>query len=77
MPAFNNCNFVVISGTSSATIGTETTHAHNQNTKPYATIILAQGNGLVYESKAPDATNFFIKAAVASIPFTAILVFLI
>ena len=66
--------YVKISGVSSATIGTETTHAHLLANIPLWYIILPLGNGVVYESKAADQTNIYIKASAASISFIIIAV---
>jgi len=63
----------VISGTTSATIGTETSHAHGGTRgvpKPY--LIKAKKAGDVYESKAADATYIYLKGGAASITFDAI-----
>lgn len=64
--------FTIIKGTTSATIGMETTHAHNALTVPWLYMILPQSAGVVYESKSPDQTNLYIKGTVASLNFTAI-----
>ena len=63
---------VVINGTTSGTAGTETTHAHGAGTTPRCYVILPRGNGIVYESKAADQTNIYLKGSAASLPFTAL-----
>ncbi len=62
----------IITGTTSATIGTQTTHAHNLGSVPRAYFILERGAGVIYESIASDATNIYVKGTVASLNFTAV-----
>jgi len=63
---------VKISGTTSATPGTQTTHAHGQST-PRAVILVPKSNGIVYLSADPDSTNIYVKGSAASLNFDAIL----
>ena len=72
---FNASSFVVVTGTTSATANTTTTHAHQGGTTPRCYVILQRGNGVVYEAAAPDATNLSMRGSVASLPFTAIVFF--
>jgi hypothetical protein len=61
----------LISGTTSATAGTQTTHAHGLGKVPDRILITEKGNGIVYVSAAADATNIYVSASAASIPFDA------
>jgi len=64
----------VISGTTSATIGTETSHAHGGTRGvPKMYLIKTKKSGNVYESKAADATYIYLKGSAASITFDAII----
>ena len=65
----------VITGTTSPTVGTQTTHAHNKGSTPYGWAIRSKGTGVVYESAVPDATNFYVKGTVASTSFEIIAFF--
>ena len=60
-------------GTTSATVGTQTTHAHGLALVPKFYLILARGNGVVYEGAPPNETNIYLKGSAASIPFTLII----
>lgn len=64
-----------ISGTSHATAGTQTTHAHGEPKIPFFVLIVSKGNGVVYISAAADATNFYVKGSASAIAFDALLVF--
>ena len=66
---------IQITGTTSATANTTTTHAHGGGTIPRAYFLRAKGNCVVYEAAAPDQTNVSIRASAVSIPFEAILFF--
>lgn len=61
----------VISGTTSATIGTQTTHAHGDNRVPFYYVIKPKSNGVVYESAVPTSTNIYVKGSAASLTFDA------
>jgi hypothetical protein len=63
---------IKISGTTSATAGTQTTHGHGQGI-PRAVAITSKGNGVVYLSAAPDSTNIYVKGSANSLDFDAIL----
>jgi hypothetical protein len=65
----------IISGTTSATIGTQTTHAHGGGKIPLFYDIKPKSNGVVYESAVADATNIYVKGSAASLTFDAILFF--
>lgn len=62
-----------VTGTTSPTVGTTTTHAHSGGVTPKGYIILSRGNGVVYEATSPDAINISVRGSAASIPFTAML----
>jgi len=66
---------VKVTGMTSGTIGTQTTHAHGWTKAPLAYSLKSKGNGVVYESIAADATNIYVKCSAASIAFEAILFF--
>lgn len=59
----------VISGTTSATVGTQTSHAHGGGRVPLFCIILPKANGVVYQSAVADVTNIYVKGSVASLTF--------
>lgn len=60
-----------ISGTTSGTPGTETSHAHGLGYTPKRTYIMPTSNGVIYQSKAPDSTNIYVKGSAASLTFNA------
>lgn len=66
---------VIITGTTDAVAGTESAHAHQGGTTPRTYLVLSRGNGFIYESKAPDATNVYLKGSAASLPLTALVFF--
>lgn len=66
----------VISGTTSVTIGTQTTHAHSQGKVPLFYTLKSRSNGVVYEGAVADATNIYVKGGAASLNFDAIIVFM-
>ena len=68
-------SMIQILGTTSATIGTTTTHAHGGGTVPRAYLLRAKGNGVVYEIAAPDNLNISVRGSIASLAFEAILFF--
>jgi hypothetical protein len=65
----------VISGTTSGTIGTQTSHAHGGGKVPVFMLLLPTSNGVVYQSAAADVTNVFVKGSAASLTFTAVVWF--
>jgi hypothetical protein len=65
----------IISGTTSGTIGTQTTHAHGGGKVPLFYTIKSKANGVVYEGAVADATNIYIKGGAASLTFDAIVYF--
>ena len=77
MPATNldTLAMLQITGTTSATIGTTTTHAHGGGTIPRAYLLRPKGNGVVYEIAAPDSVNISVRGSAASVPFEAVLFF--
>lgn len=66
----------IISGTTSPTIGTQTSHAHGMARVPTFWFIKGKSNGLVYESAVADATNVYVKGSAASLTFDAILFYI-
>ena len=64
---------VKITGTTSATPGTQTTHPYSMGGRPIAVLILFKGNGVVYQSAAPDKRNIYVKGSAASLAFEAVL----
>ena len=69
----SSTNVKAVIGTTSATVGTQTTHAHGLALVPKFYLILPRGNGVVYEGATPDITNIYVKGSAASIPFTLII----
>ena len=67
----------IIGGTTSATIGTQTTHAHGGGKVPAFYFILPKSNGVIYQSAVADATNIYVKGSAASLTFDAIVYFTI
>lgn len=66
----------IISGTTSATVGTQTTHAHGMGRTPTFWFLKHKSNGVVYESAVADATNIYVKGSAASLAFEAILFYI-
>jgi len=66
-------NVKAVIGTTSATVGTQTTHAHGLALVPKFYLILPKGPGEVYQGASPNETNIYIKGSAASIPFTLII----
>lgn len=66
-----------IAGTTDATAGTQTAHAHGLPITPAKNMILitSEGAGTVYPSADPDATNIFVKGEAASLPFVAWIIY--
>lgn len=64
-----------ITGTTSATVGTQTTHAHGCGRIPVTYLIREKGAGVVYESATADSTNIYVKGSIASIPFEVVIFF--
>lgn len=62
---------VAISGTTSATPGTQTAHAHGLGYVPSRVQLLPTSNGVIYQSANPDATNIYVKGSASSLTFTA------
>ncbi len=62
---------VVISGTTDASAGTQSAHAHGLGYTPKRVQILPKGAGTVYQSAPPDGTNIYVKATANSIAFDA------
>ncbi len=61
----------VVSGTTHATAGTQTSHAHNLGRVPSIVLITPKSNGVVYVSAAADATNIYVKGSASSLQFDA------
>jgi hypothetical protein len=62
---------ILVLGTTSPTIGTQTSHAHTAGIPPRFYTIKSKAAGVVYESAPSDQTNIFIKGTVASLAFEA------
>ena len=62
---------VVVSGTTDATAGTQSTHAHGLGYTPKRVQLLPKSNGVVYQSASPDATNIYVKGSANSLTFDA------
>lgn len=69
---FHKAALKIITGTTSATVGTQTSHAHGLPVTPDSNhvMILNKGAGVVYQSANPDATKIYVKGTVASLAFT-------
>ena len=65
----------VISGTTSASVGTQTSHAHGGGKIPVFYWIKSKKSGSIYESAVADATNIYLKGSAANLTFDAILWF--
>jgi len=62
----------IITGTTSASAGTETTHTHTLNREPSFVFITSQSNGVVYlTSKSKD--DIKVKGSASSLNFTTYL----
>lgn len=70
---FHKARLAIVTGTTSATAGTQTTHPHGLPITPVNThvMILSKGAGVVYMSADPDETNIYVKGEVASEDFVA------
>lgn len=62
---------VVVSGTTDASAGTQSAHAHGLGYTPKRVQLLPKSNGVVYQSAAPDATNIYVKGSANSLTFDA------
>lgn len=62
---------VVVSGTTDASAGTQSSHAHGLGYTPKRVQLLPKSNGIVYQSAAPDATNIYVKGSANSLTFDA------
>lgn len=62
---------VVVSGTTDASAGTQSAHAHGLGYTPKRVQLLPKGNGVIYQSAAPDATNIYVKGSANSLTFDA------
>ena len=72
------CRVAKITGTTSGTAETETTHPHGLPVTPLADqiIFVAQDKaGSIYCSKAPDETNFYVKCDIVTVSFTALILY--
>jgi hypothetical protein len=72
MPSPKMFENMVITGTTSGTIGTQTAHAHGLGYIPTRIAITPTSNGVIYQSAAADATNIYVKGSAASLTFGAI-----
>lgn len=64
----------VITGTTHATVGTETTHPHTLGVVPDFVAITEKSNGTVYQSQPADATNVYVKGSATSLDFEALVI---
>lgn len=60
-----------ITGTTSGTAGTQTTHPHYLGRSPKFVFITPTSNGVVYLSASADKTNIYVKGSAASLTFDA------
>ena len=58
-----------ISGTTSGTADTETTHAHSMSFTPTLFNIVVKDSGSIYFSSDPDGTNFYVSSPETSLDF--------
>ena len=65
----------IITGTTHASAGTESTHPHYLNKTPNIVLLLTEANATIYKSKASDPTNFYLKSSANSTPFTAFVLY--
>ena len=65
----------IITGTTNAIAGTESTHAHMLGRTPNVVLVLPDANATIYKSRAPDATNFYLKSSANSTSFTAFILY--
>ena len=65
----------IITGTTNASAGTESTHAHMLGRTPNVVLVLPDANATIYKSRAPDATNFYLKSSANSTSFTAFILY--
>lgn len=65
----------IITGTTNASAGTESTHAHYLGRTPNVVLVLPDANATIYKSKAPDATNIYLKSSANSTAFTAFILY--
>ena len=65
----------IITGTTDASAGTESTHAHYLGRTPNIVLVLSEANATVYKSKASDSKNFYLKSSANSTPFTAFILY--
>lgn len=76
---FFNAKIAIITGTTHATPTNETTHAHGLTVTPEANMVFftAQDkSGSIYVSSAPDGTNIKVKCDIASVAFSALIIYL-
>jgi len=59
-----------ISGTTSGTAGTQTTHKHYLPREPKVVFITSKSNGVVYLTDKDD-TNIYVKGSASSLDFDA------
>jgi len=67
----------IVTGTTSATAGTQTSHAHGLGIAPDVNhiMILSKGAGVVYLSALPTDTYIFVKSTGSSIDFAAWIIY--
>ena len=73
-----NCRIAKITGTTSGTAETQTTHPHGLPVTPTADqiIFVAQDKaGSIYCSTVPDETNVYVKCDIVTVAFTMIILY--
>jgi hypothetical protein len=65
----------ILTGTTHASAGTESTHPHYLNKTPRVVLVLPDANGVIYKSKASDATNIYLKSSENATAFTAFVLY--
>jgi hypothetical protein len=65
----------IITGTTHASAGTESTHPHYLGRTPNVVLVLPEANATIYKSKASDSTNFYLKSSANATAFTAFILY--
>lgn len=65
----------IITGTTHASAGTESTHPHLLGRTPNVVLVLPNANATIYKSKASDKTNFYLKSSGSATAFTAFVLY--
>ena len=70
--SLNTINSKIISGTTSASIGTEVAFRHYMTRTPSIVILISKDNGYIYESTKADDDYIYVKGSASSIDFNAL-----